>query len=84
MNSAPARALRDPKHSMIYTDKVITCDSCSREYDSGFMTEIRGKGIFCEQCFKGALERYFEEHPGEEYLLIRGVSSLAYRRRPKQ
>jgi recombinational DNA repair protein (RecF pathway) len=81
MNNVPARALRKANCGMAYTDKVVICDSCGRKYDCGFMTEIKGEGIFCEHCFKDAIERYFEEHPGEEYLLMRGISSLAHRRR---
>jgi hypothetical protein len=68
---------------MVYTDEVITCDSCGERYESGFLTQIEPKGLYCMFCFKPALEEYFIGHPDEEYVLTRGVFSLAHRRKRK-
>jgi hypothetical protein len=80
MSNQPERLLQDANHSMVYTDEVIICDSCGERYESGFLTEIRGKGLYCMFCLKPAFEEYFSEHPNEDYVLTRGISSLAYRK----
>ena len=61
----------------------LACDSCGGQYESGFLTEIEGLGLFCHHCFKPTFAEYFTKHPEADYLLIRGVSSLAYRRKGK-
>lgn len=80
MSSAPKRMLQDSNHSMVYTDEVIVCNSCGERYEGGFLIEIKAKGLYCMFCFKPALEEYFSKHLGEDHALIRGISSLAYRR----
>lgn len=68
---------------MAYSDEILVCDGCGERYESGFLIEIKGVGIFCHLCFRSAFEEYFKKHPDSDYLLIRGVFSLAYRRRRK-
>ena len=77
------RKLQNANNSMAYTNEVLICDSCGERYESGFLTEIKDVGLFCHLCFKSAFEEYFTKHPEADYLLIRGVSSLAYRRKGK-
>ena len=60
---------------MIYTDEILVCDTCGKKYDSGFLTEIRGMGIYCHKCLKSALTEYFEKHPDSDHTLIRGRST---------
>ena len=83
MSKQPERLLQGAKHSMVYTHEVITCDSCGEKYESGFLTQIKPKGLYCMFCFKRALEDYFRGHPEEEYVLARGLFSLAHRRKRK-
>ncbi|UCG12815.1 MAG: hypothetical protein JSU72_20480 [Deltaproteobacteria bacterium] len=68
-------------NAMVYTDQAIACSSCGREYKSGFLVEIRDMGLYCSPCFRPAFVEYFYEHPSEEFLFIRGVWSLASRKR---
>ena len=77
------RILRNANNTMSYTNEILACDSCGGQYESGFLTEIEGLGLFCHHCFKPAFAEYFTKHPEADYLLIRGVSSLAYRRKGK-
>jgi hypothetical protein len=70
------REIQNPNSSVIYTEKIITCDSCGEQYVSGLLTEIRDVGLYCHLCFKSALVEYFEKHPSSDYALIRMVYSL--------
>jgi len=69
------KQFQNPHSSVIYTDKIITCDACGAEYDAGFLTEIQNTGLYCHLCFKAALTEYFEKHPNADYALIRMVYS---------
>ena len=77
------RTLQNANNTMGYTDEILVCDSCGEQYESGFLTEIEGLGLFCHHCFRSAFAEYFMKHPEADYLLIRGISSLAYRRKAK-
>jgi len=46
--------------------------------------EIRGIGLFCFSCFRTVFEDYFRTHPDEDYVLFRGVYSLATPRRKEK
>ncbi len=65
-------------NAMIYTDQVLTCDSCKEKYESGFLVEMQGVGLFCLSCFRSAFEEYFNKNPGVNYMYTRGVCSLAH------
>ena len=80
MSRVPERLLQVANHSMVYTDEVISCDSCGERYESGFLTEIMGRGIFCHLCLGPEIKGYFDTHPSADHALIRGISTLAYRR----
>jgi hypothetical protein len=79
----PNRKFRNANNSMTYTDQVLVCNSCGERYDRGFITEIKDYGSFCHLCFRAAFEKYFDEHLEADFVLIRGVNSLAYRRSAK-
>jgi len=71
-------------NAMIYTDQVLTCDSCKEKYESGFLVEMQGVGLFCFACFRPTFESYFQKYPNEDYVLARGVWSLAYQKKAER
>ena len=77
------KTLQNANNSMAYTNEALTCDRCGEQYESGFLAEIKDVGLFCALCFRSAFEEYFTKYPEADHVLIRGVSSLAYRRRVK-
>ena len=64
--------------AMIYTDQILTCDSCREDFGNGFLVEMQGDGLYCFACFRPAFDGYFRKHPNEDYVLARGVWSLAH------
>ena len=75
MKFKPNREFPDFNNSFVCTDKPIICASCGVKYDSGFLTEIKGAGLYCQTCFKSTFIDYFKKHPDDDYVLIRMVRS---------
>jgi hypothetical protein len=66
--------------AMVYTDQVIMCNSCCAKFEAGWLMELYGMGLYCSDCIRSVFEAYFKEHPDEDYILARGVWSLAYQK----
>lgn len=62
---------RDAKNAITYTDEILTCDSCGKQY--GFLIEVKSIGRYCALCFRSAFKDYFKGNPEADYCLIRGL-----------
>jgi hypothetical protein len=60
--------------AMVYVDRVLACDSCRRRYRRWM--EVYKVGCYCLSCARWVIARYFETHPGANYVYVRGISSL--------
>ncbi len=69
--------------SMVYTYHPLTCNSCGETYEEGCLFEIRCTGLYCNNCFRSIFEGYFKKHPEKDYVLARGVCSLAGQKKAK-